>query len=133
MKIYISGPMRGYDDLNIPAFLEAEKFLLERGHETCNPAVENELCKELNEKEAEVKIRAWMATDCLKICLWAEGIAMLPNWQDSTGARAELALALSFPLPAYFIRYKLNAKEEKELTLYTPSGAELILPPFTAP
>ena len=38
MKIYIAGPMSGYEDLNYPAFAQTAAVLRNAGHEVVSPA-----------------------------------------------------------------------------------------------
>lgn len=97
--------MRGYKDFNFPAFHAAAATLREQGHEVFSPA-ENDLKKHGaealksetgNEAEATANggfsLRDALYDDTKYICLEAEGIAMLPGWEKSTGAQAEWALA----------------------------------------
>ncbi|ECE8819412.1 DUF4406 domain-containing protein, partial [Salmonella enterica subsp. enterica serovar Reading] len=39
MKVYIAGPMTGYENFNREAFHRAEKALKREGHTVLNPAV----------------------------------------------------------------------------------------------
>lgn len=84
MKIYLAGPMRGYRDHNFPAFHAAAADLRAQGHEVFNPA-END--------DGISSRRELMKIDLSWICDHAEGIALLPGWSFSTGARTEVALA----------------------------------------
>ncbi len=104
MKIYLAGPMRGIKDFNFPAFFEAEEMLRELGHDVFNPARKDEerhgvgKLKSETGDEAEIKnvgfdLRKALFDDTKYICLEAQGIAMLPGWEKSSGARAEWALA----------------------------------------
>jgi hypothetical protein len=86
MKIYLSGGMRGYPDLNYPAFHEAAAKLRAEGHYVFNPA-------EVSPPDAG--IRECMAIDMAWICNHADTIALLPGWENSTGAKAELALSVA--------------------------------------
>lgn len=97
MKLYLSGPMTGLPHLNFPAFFAEARRLRDLGYDVVNPA-------EINpDPDAE-----WV--DCLKMDIKAlldcDGIAMLPGWQTSRGARLEhhIASTLSFRV---FDSYKL--------------------------
>lgn len=104
MKLYLAGPMRGYKDFNFPAFREAAAYLRSQDHEVFSPAEKDEerhgvgtLTSETGD-EADVvakgfSLRHALYDDTKYICLEAEGIAMLPGWEASSGARAEWALA----------------------------------------
>lgn len=82
MRLYIAGPMTGHKDYNYPAFNRAEEHLKLAGFEVINPARQG-FGKEYHEY-LELAIADVFACD---------GIALLPNWDDSPGARAEVALA----------------------------------------
>ena len=109
MKIYLAGPMRGIKDFNFPAFHAAAKQLRAEGHEVFNPAERDEaefgaeILKTATGSEAEVAARMGLTdqlglarkcflADTMWICIHAEAIAILPNWENSRGVRAEKAL-----------------------------------------
>lgn len=92
MKLYLAGPMRGIADHNFPAFDAAAEHLRSLGHEVVNPAdlsrdsgVEynsDGTCTTEQLRELLTIDLAWLV-DC-------EGIALLPGWQKSEGAKLEL-------------------------------------------
>lgn len=92
MKLYLAGPMRGYEKFNFPAFLEAAKELREHGHEILSPAeldlAENADAMDLPANDAEANFRVYMKRDLVAV-LNCEGVALLPGWQHSTGAIME--------------------------------------------
>ena len=94
MRIYLAGPMRGYDDMNRPAFAAAAEKLRAAGHLVFNPA----------EHEAG-NLRANLAADTSWICLVAEAVVLLRGWRGSAGATAEHALATALGLE----RHELDA------------------------
>lgn len=86
-KIYLSGPMTGYPDYNRPAFMKAEAELQATlDANFINPARLDSLAKP-----------EWQWTDfmrnSLKRMLDACTIYMLNGWENSKGAKIELALA----------------------------------------
>ena len=105
MKIYLAGPMRGYENFNFPAFDFAAAKLRQDGHEVFSPAERDRLIhgpklennKTGDEVEAEktvgFSLRDALATDMDWIARNADAIALLPGWEKSSGAQAELALA----------------------------------------
>lgn len=121
-KAYIAGPMRGYKDLNFPAFDAAAKIGKASGYITISPA-DMDRQAGVNESELNVStltpamIREFVIRDMEAIIfqLRAENedaIALLPGWQSSTGARAELGVALWLGLKVLDARtfLPLNAK-----------------------
>lgn len=116
MKIYIAGPMRGIPEFNFPAFFAAEDKLKADGHEVFNPASRDnkrhgtDLSKG-NATGDEVQavaqhgfsLREALNDDTTWITLYAEGIALLPGWQNSKGAFAEKALADALHLEIIYL------------------------------
>lgn len=83
-RIYIAGPMSGLPEFNYPAFHTAAKRLRDLGFDVENPA-----------ENPEPHCGSWlgymrMAVTQLVRC---DGVALLPGWQDSKGARVEYDLA----------------------------------------
>ena len=99
MTLYISGPMRGIQQFNFPAFDDAEQRAAAEGWQVINPAVHDRAGGfdptlsdlagfDLNTaQQRDVKAIMLLSADD------GDAIAMLPNWENSTGARAEKALA----------------------------------------
>lgn len=115
MKIYLAGPMRGYPEFNFPAFHTGAKFLREQGHEVFSPA-ENDIdnngdfsadYQTGDEKALEANtgwtLRKALEQDTAWICRHADAIALLPGWQASKGAKAELALAKALGLVEIYL------------------------------
>lgn len=89
-KLYISGPMTGLPDFNKPAFWEAGRKLGLAGYQVWNPA-------DLGlgaETRYELALR-----EAIKQMMNAEGVALLPRWQGSRGARIEADLAQQLAMP----------------------------------
>lgn len=97
---YIAGPMRGYPNLNFPAFDAATRLGRALGWDVISPA-DIDRQSGINEAEDMVftpeMIRAFVLRDVGALLeLRAENgdaIALLPGWMRSTGAKAELAVA----------------------------------------
>ena len=111
MKVYIAGPMSGIAAFNIPAFDAAAEELRERGFEVVSPAeVDGPITREVLLQSPDgshddlPKDEGWsfyLARD-FRI-LADEGvqlIATLPGWQNSRGARCEVAVAKELGIPA---------------------------------
>lgn len=99
MKVYISGPMTGYPEMNFPAFEEATKRLREAGHTVLSP---HEVMlpeyptgyKPITKEEKTAMWVAFMRAD-IKELLDADIIATLTGWEESKGARIEVDLGKS--------------------------------------
>lgn len=103
MKLYLSGPMRGLKKFNFPAFEVAAKALRLMGHDVASPA-EHDLetsphivYEDGYEQGDPAKTRLFDSRVAFK---WdfqqiidAHGIAMMPGWEKSSGARAERLVA----------------------------------------
>lgn len=80
MKLYLAGPMTGYEDFNKPAFHAEAARLRGLGFEIVNPA-------ELNEGNDG----DWLA--CMRVDIRAlidcDGVALLDGWENSEGASLE--------------------------------------------
>lgn len=108
MKIYVAGPMTGKPGFNFPAFYEATARLRAAGHEVFNPA-ENDSNKygdrfaSTNGDPAELEgtgfsMRSALGDDLAWICAHADAVAVLPGWEASKGANAEVATARALKL-----------------------------------
>lgn len=106
-RIYLSGKMRGIRDFNFPAFHAAAAKLREQGHVVFNPAEYDELIYGEDFSKSETgdladiptfDLRAALMKDLEYICNQATAIALLPGWESSKGALAELAVAKVFDL-----------------------------------
>jgi hypothetical protein len=92
VKLYISGPMTGLPEHNFPAFKAAAARLTAAGYDVLNPA-------ENFGGRTDLERKAYMREDISNV-LKADGIATLPGWQDSKGARLEVAIARELDLEA---------------------------------
>ena len=118
-SIYIAGPMRGYELFNFPAFDEARETLKAGSWDPISPA---DLDREAgfdpveNPKGIDGAPLDWsnpanclspkflqeaMKRDVDAIVQDAGALCLLPGWEKSTGAKAELALARWKNIPVY--------------------------------
>lgn len=107
MRLYISGPMRGYPAFNFPAFRAYANTLRRMGHEVLSPAERDEqngfdptgLTGWEDLSSLGFDLREALAADCRMICEEADAVVVMPGWEDSKGATAEVALARALGLP----------------------------------
>jgi hypothetical protein len=104
-RVYLAGPMRGIPHFNAPAFDQAAADLRELGYEVCNPLdrdrryhgrhVTDSATGDVDEaaRTTGFNLRDALAWDMTWIAQQADAIAVLPGWENSRGARAEVALA----------------------------------------
>lgn len=111
MKLYLAGPMRGYKDFNFPLFHEATSVLRDRGYEVFSPA-ERDLAEGLDPTSEtgsfsdcpEFDLSQALLADLTFICNEADGIVMLPGWEDSQGACAEYHTARCLGKSVYYYK-----------------------------
>ena len=114
MRLYLAGPMRGIPEFNFPAFFEAAKKLRTEGHIVFSPAERDTLqhgesiwkgsTGDLGPAvQKGFSLREALQADTKWICMEAEGIALLPGWETSKGARAEKALAEALGLEVRYL------------------------------
>lgn len=84
MRLYLAGPMTGIEALNFPLFHAEAARLRALGYEIVNPA-------ELNPDPG----MSWL--DCMRVdiaeLVKCDGVALLPGWEQSRGARLEQRIA----------------------------------------
>lgn len=105
MRVYIAGPMTGIPSFNYPAFDAAAERLRAQGYEVVSPA-------EMDDPEVRAAAMAnpngdlatfdadtgktWgdlLARDVKLVADEVDGIAVLPGWERSRGARLETFVA----------------------------------------
>ena len=101
--IYIAGPMRGLPNFNFEAFDRAEKSLRAEGWEPINPA---EMDRELGFDPKTLVCDKEFILGCVRrdseaIIEQAEALVLLPGWENSVGANAEMWLARWKQIPVY--------------------------------
>lgn len=83
-RLYLAGPMTGFEDFNFPAFNAMAAELRARGYVVENPA-----------EHGVVEDADWadyMAYDLTRLGLCGQ-VAVLPGWENSKGARLEVHIA----------------------------------------
>lgn len=109
-KIYVAGPMRGVPQFNFPAFINAAKVLRAKGYEVFSPA-ERDLHAGFDYRDTtgsdedmrrqNFSLREALGDDLEWISQHADAVALLPGWERSTGANAEVATAKALGLAVY--------------------------------
>lgn len=108
-RVYLAGPMTGIPHFNYPAFHAAASALRADGCTVFNPAEHDtemygkdisnsDGCAIKAAQEHGFDRRAALKADLTWICENADAIALLPGWEKSSGANAELALAKALSL-----------------------------------
>lgn len=92
-KIYIAGPMTGLPDFNYPAFHDAAQRWRDAGYAVENPA-------EHFEGDTTLDYQTYL-TAAIQTLLHCSAVAVLPGWERSRGALAELHVACTLGLPIY--------------------------------
>lgn len=122
MKIYLAGPMRGIPEFNFPAFHSAAKFLREKfDFEVFSPAeeVNDRLGVDVSDgntagdesvaaKDHGFNLRDALGIDLAYITGHADGVAMLPGWEKSRGAVAEVSTAKALGLKLFPLQLENN-------------------------
>lgn len=102
-RFYVAGPMRGYDRWNFPAFDAARDKLLALGIQVISPA---DLDRQRGITEDTTEFNPGEFKIAMAIDMWAllncTGIFLLKGWEDSSGARQELATAQAIGLEIEF-------------------------------
>lgn len=97
MKLYLAGPMRGIPEYNFPAFDLYAGRLRREGHIVFSPADGDRWLLLSTGREPDA--RECFALDTQWLCREADGIVLMPGWENSLGAKAEKALAEAIGLP----------------------------------
>lgn len=94
MRLYVSGPVTGMPSLNRPAFEQAASQL----HRALGCAVE--LPHDTVPPDA-----GWIEAMrlSLRAMLGCDGVAMLPGWQRSAGARLEQSVAVAVGMECHTV------------------------------
>ena len=145
MRVYVAGPMRGYPEFNFPAFLDAAKRLRKAGHSVFCPA-ERDLQvgfrplgmsgTDADMDGAGFDLCAALGADLAWITASADAVIVLPGWEQSAGAQAEVATARALSLPVQALEAFLNgepadptAPDALGLTARSASGSPEPSPP----
>lgn len=104
MNVYLAGPMTGIPNYNFPAFMEAAAKLRDLGLSVFNPAEKDlEEWGTIEEVLKNANYRDCLRKDLNYLLDHADAIALLPNWENSKGVAAEVALAKALKLPIMYL------------------------------
>jgi nucleoside 2-deoxyribosyltransferase len=112
VKVYLAGPMRGYESFNFPAFRAAATELRAKGYEVASPAEHDEaggFDPSLNSEES-FDLRAAFRWDVAQV-LASDAVVVLPGWQVSKGASVEVSLAEVVGIPVIPLNRALASPE----------------------
>ena len=111
-RIYLAGPMTGLPNHNFPAFDRAARRLEKAGWEVVNPA-DNFGGRTDLPRASYLRVDVALLQQC-------DALALLPEWEASSGARLEYLLARELNLPVF--------DAETLRRLETPPDTSVVLP-----
>jgi Domain of unknown function (DUF4406) len=118
-KFYIAGPMGGIPFWNYPLFKKVTAEYRAKGYEIFSPAEHDTKLhgKEIAPASGSIEEAAQehgfsrrmvLGDDLAWIAKEADGIVMLPGWENSGGAMAEWMLAKTIPIEIHYWREDAN-------------------------
>ena len=99
MRLYLSGPMRGYANNNKAAFDYFAKRLRKVGYEVFNPADKIEEAGDPNAPGFEDRV---FEVDMVEVCR-SQGVAVFGEVWNSDGCDAEITLAKRLKKPVHSV------------------------------
>lgn len=100
-RIYIAGPMRGLPDFNYPAFNDYATVHRQVGWDVANPVEIGAGYGTPEQIDADPALLAAVMAAELHALETCDAIYLLNGWQNSEGARKELATAIAYGLKIY--------------------------------
>jgi hypothetical protein len=97
-RVYLAGPMTGFESYNFPAFHAAAADLRSMGIEVWSPA-ENDEAHGFDPANDEAAPLATYMLDDLPAVLKADAVVVLPGWELSRGASLEVHVARTCGIP----------------------------------
>lgn len=91
LRVYVAGPMTGYEDLNRPAHAGESERLAALGHDPVSPAGWID----------QTQDRARCLQQAFALLVGCDAISVLPGWEASSGTRAEVAMARAIGLQVW--------------------------------
>lgn len=112
LKVFIAGPMRGYDNYNFPEFDRLEKILEDNGIECVNPGRISRKFKEAD-VNSDMSIYNEMVRQQQEAERTCNAILLLDGWQWSRGARLEVKTAAELGMQ-FLLESDIEAALEKK-------------------
>lgn len=113
-KVYLAGPMSGIPQFNFPAFEVVAKMLRAHGWDAISPhECDSPETQKMAWASEDGKVIEGAGADSWGTCLSrdikivideVEGIALLPGWEKSRGARLEVCAALLSEKRFFYVR-----------------------------
>lgn len=131
MKLYLAGPMTGKPYYNFPAFDEAAGVLRALGHTVVSPADMDRAhgYDALQGGEPPFTLRECLGWDLPEL-LTCDAVVVLPEWEQSRGAKMEVTLARTVGL-SILQAVTLDPIEEPRQTMPTDSAGRKGVPLVT--
>ena len=141
-SVYVAGPMRGIKDFNFPAFDETADYLRARSFNVFNPADRDRDIHGPDVNKSETgslsdivgtgfSLREALSADLSWVAEHADAICVLPGWQNSKGAIAEVALAHALGLPVAYAEAFVPGELPESLDVDIEPSEEDAAIPFT--
>jgi len=112
VRIYVSGPISGHEDGNLPLFRSAELALIKLGYSVvvphdCKPHQHSDPCPTGYGRPFVTSDDQHTSTACFirgdfRELLTCDAIYLLRNWECSVGARAEFDIAALSGMKIYY-------------------------------
>ena len=113
-RLYLAGPMTGYPDWNYPAFMAAEDRLRQVGFLVTNPARLGD------------PTQSWQCNmrRAIRAMLECDGVALLPGWSTSRGARLEYQVARDLGIAATSWDLWIRLYENHDVEYFLATGGD---------
>jgi hypothetical protein len=105
LRLYVAGPMTGLPGRNYDAFRTATRELTDTGYTAIDPSEIDALHEFENARQGCKVCRRgthswhWYMKRAIGMMVSCDGVATLPGWENSKGAKAEVELALMLEMP----------------------------------
>lgn len=100
--LYLAGPMTGLPQHNFPAFMKAAERLRHQGYTVFNPAENPATNGIINPRSYYMRLDIFAIIGSTVYANPVDGIAVLPDWFRSRGARLEVEIGLELGVPIFW-------------------------------